>query len=369
MQVTLSLIRKEALQITRDPSAIAIAFVLPMLLLFIFGYGISLDSGRIKVGVVTGGGGRETLSLFSAFERSRFFEARGGTDMRDFADDLASGRLKGIVVVPQDLAGSLLAGRQATVQMIADGTEINSATFLRNYALGALDGWAAQERLDRAAKGDSLIAVNPRYWYNEELSSRNFIIPGSLSIVMTLIGVLLTALVIAREWERGTMESLMSTPVTIREIIVAKLATYYALALISTFICLAVAVLWYRVPFRGGAFALWAVSSVFLASALGQGLLISTLARDQYLASQAALVSGFLPSFFLSGFIFEISSMPEPIQAVSRLVAARYFVGSLQTVFLTGDVWPLFLRSMAAMAAIALAFLLLISRKMVKRVA
>ncbi|MDR3154968.1 MAG: ABC transporter permease [Deltaproteobacteria bacterium] len=363
------MIRKEALQIARDPSAIAIAFALPLILLFIFGYGISLDSGRIKAGIVLESPDEASRSLLASFSGSRFFDVRTGTDLRLFEADLMRRRLSAIVVIPAGFTRDLAGGKAMPIQVITDGTESNAAHFALAYSLGAVEGWALREAALQGAAAGPLIDVVPRFRYNPELSSRNFIIPGSLSIVMTLIGVLLTALVVAREWERGTMESLLSTPVTVNQVILAKMATYYILAIVSVLICLAVAAFWYKVPFRGSVAALLAMSTVFLASALGQGLLISALARDQYLASQAALVSGFLPSFFLSGFVFELASMPEPIQAVSRLVAARYFVGSLQTVFLVGDVWPLFLKSMGAMAVIGLAFFLLTSRKLVKRVA
>jgi ABC-2 type transport system permease protein len=190
-----------------------------------------------------------------------------------------------------------------------------------------------------------------------------------MSIILTITGVILTALVIAREWERGTMESLMATTAGIYEIIMAKLLAYFVLAVVSMVLCWGMAVFWYGVPFRGSLPALLALGSVFLWTALGQGLMISTLTKSQYLAAELALITAFLPSFLLSGVIFEISSMPVALRLITRLVPARYFVSSLQTVFLAGDVWPLFARSMAAMAAIGSFYFLVTARRTVKKVA
>jgi ABC-2 type transport system permease protein len=264
--------------------------------------------------------------------------------------------------------------------LITDGSENNAANFVRNHTLGVLSSFKAARGMDegyflsgaapsRSSAPESLITLESRYRYNPELSSRSFVIPGSLSIVLTLTGLLLTALVIAREWERGSMEALMSTPVGISQIILAKLFAYFILGVFSASLCFGAAVYWYEVPFRGGLLALGILSSVFLFSALGQGLLISTLARDQYIASQAAIVTGFLPAFFLSGFIFEIASMPAPIRAVSYLTPARYFVSSLQTVFLAGNVWPLFLSSSLCMGLIGGVFYALTVRRLRKKIA
>jgi ABC-2 type transport system permease protein len=365
MNILRALIKKEFLQIMRDPGAILIAFVLPLLLLFIFGYGINLDSGRAKVGVLMEASDSDSVSLLTAYTNSRYFDVVVGRGRREFADELTAGRLRGIVVIPDERRKG-----PAAIQIITDGSEPNSANFVKNYAEGALRAWLDHERYERGKAAEPpLIRLEPRFRYNQELISRNFLLPGSLAIVMTLIGVILTALVIAREWERGTMEALLATPAVINQIILGKLITYFVLAQISMFICWAAAVFWFGVPFQGTLPALFAVSSVFLMGALGQGLLISTMARDQYLAAQAALVTGYLPSFILSGFIFEIASMPGPIRAFTYIFPARYFVSCLQTIFLAGNVWPLFLRSMAAMAVIGVFLFLLTAGKTLKKAA
>jgi len=206
------------------------------------------------------------------------------------------------------------------------------------------------------------IALEPRYWFNAELESRRALVPGALAIVMTIIGTMLTALVVAREWERGTMEAVLSTPASVFEILVGKLAPYFVLGMLSTLAAAALAVFVFDVPLRGSLAALLTLSAVFMLPALGQGLLISSLARNQFLASQIALFSGFLPAFILSGFLYEIDSMPAPIRALTWLVPARYFVSSLKTVFLAGDIWAVFLPDLLAMAAIGVVFLALAKR-------
>jgi ABC-2 type transport system permease protein len=228
--------------------------------------------------------------------------------------------------------------------------------------------WLYQQTQDHGqTTADSAIRIESRFWYNPELKSRNFLVPGSIAIIMALIGTMLTALVIAREWERGTMETMMATPVTITQILLGKLIPYFIMGIGSMTICTLVATLFYGVPFRGSFFALLAATSIFLLGALGQGLLISAVSKDQFVASQIAIISGFLPALMLSGFIFEISSMPEPIQWLTHIFAARYFVTCLQTLFLTGDVWPLLLSCMGAMLLISLVFFGLTARKTRKR--
>lgn len=363
-----ALIRKESLQILRDPSSILVAFVLPLILLFIFGYGVNLDSNRIRIGLVLEESTPDTASLATAFAYSRFLEVEVGKDRREFERDLVGGRLRGIIVIPRGFtAKSVEKGVSAPVQVIADGSEPNIAIFVRNYARGVVEVWQRHQKADLGLRSERLMSVESRFWYNEELKSRNFLIPGSIAVTMTLIGTLLTSLVISREWERGTMEALMATPVTIGEILLGKLIPYFILALGSMVVCWLVATLWYDVPFRGSFTALLLATSVFLLTALGQGLLISSYAKNQFLAAQIALMAGFMPALMLSGFVFEIASMVAPVRGVTYAIAARYFVACLQTLFLTGNVWPLFLFAMLCMLCISAVFFFLTARKTVKR--
>lgn len=350
-----ALMHKEFLQMVRDPSSFLIAIILPLILLFIFGYGINLDSNTVRIGLVIEERTPDVMSLATSFTNSRFLEVNIGNDRREFEEDLVAGRLRGLVVIPRDFTAISMKGQKsAVVQVIADGSEPNIASFMQGYARGVLNNWLNYYLDDHGIElPGPRIDVISRFWYNPELKSRNFLIPGSIAIVMTLIGTLLTALVIAREWERGTMETLMATPVRTTEIILGKLIPYFVLGLVSMGLCWSIGVFFYGVPFRGSFSVLLAVSSLFLLCALGQGLLISTLARDQFVASQAAIISAFLPAFMLSGFVFEISSMPQIIQGLTYIFAARYFVTSLQTLFLVGNIWPLILYCMGVMSLIA----------------
>ncbi|MDL2216198.1 ABC transporter permease subunit [Desulfovibrio sp. OttesenSCG-928-M14] len=362
-----ALMRKESLQIVRDPSSILIAFVLPLILLFIFGYGVNLDSNRLRIGLVLEESTPDTVSLTTAFTNSRFFEVRVGTDRREFNHDLVAGHLRGIVVIPRNFMARQTGNGEMAVQVIADGSEPNIAFFVQNYVKGVIEVWAAHQNEDHGLEQTEALAVEPRFWYNEELKSRNFLLPGSIAVTMTLIGCLLTALVISREWERGTMEALMATPVTMGEILLGKLIPYFFLGLGSMVVCWLAVTVWFEVPFRGSFFALLLSGAVFLLTALGQGLLISSVAKNQFLASQMALMTAFMPSLMLSGFAFEIASMVAPVRGVSYVVGARYFVTCLHSLFLTGTLWPLLFRAMLAMLALAALFIILTMRKSVKR--
>ncbi len=364
----LALIRKESHQIVRDPSSILIALVLPLILLFIFGYGVSLDTSRTRVGLVLEETTPVTLDLAASFQSSRYFDVAIGHDRRDFAQDLVESRIGGILVVPAGLTADLAAARHPAVQVIVDGADPNTANFVQGYTSGTVSTWEAQRAAEQALNAMPL-SVEQRFWFNPELKSRNFLVPGSIAIVMTLVGTLLTSMVVAREWERGTMEAMMATPVTAWELLAGKIVPYFLLGLASMSLCVGLAVFLFGVPFRGSVGALYALSAAFLMPALGQGLLISAVTKNQFLASQVALLSGFLPSFLLSGFIFEINSMPLPIQYITMIVPARYLIPSLQSVFLAGDIWPMFLRSMLILIGFGLALFAIAIRKTAKRIA
>ena len=352
-----ALVVKETIQVFRDPSSILIAFVLPLILLFLFGFGVSLDANRIKIGVVLEDTAPEVQSLAAAFTNSRFFDTRIARDRRAFEAELVAGHIRGIVVIPADFAARLKRRNiRAPVQVIADGTQPNTASFVQNYARGVWENWQQQRSLDEGAAAMQAITLEPRYWFNEELLSRNFLVPGSVAIIMTLIGTLLTALVIAREWERGTMEALFATPIGRAELLAGKIVPYFVLGMSSMLACTLVAVVLFGIPLRGSLPALIAVSAAFLCPALGQGYLISAATKNQFVASRLALFSGFLPAMLLSGFVFEISSMPTVVQAITLILPARYFVSSLQTLFLAGDIWSLLLPGVAIMLAIGCLF-------------
>lgn len=362
-----ALVRKESFQAVRDPSTILIAFVLPVILLFLFGYGVSLDTTYTRVGLAIEESTPITRDLAASFQASRYFSVRTGSDRREFADDLVSGRLRGILVIPANFTKDHAAGNHPQVQVIVDGSDPNTANFVQNYAQGAVSNWERLRQAEMSLPGPA-ISVTPRFWFNPELASRNFLVPGSIAIVMTLVGTLLTSLVVAREWERGTMEAMMATPVTAAELLAGKILPYFILGLTAMTLCVLLAVFLFGVPFRGSVGALYALSASFLVPALGQGLLISAATKNQFLASQLALITAFLPAFLLSGFLFEINSMPTVIQWITFIVPARYLIPSLQTVFLAGDIWPMFLRSMAVMLLMGFILFILAARNTRKRI-
>lgn len=362
-----ALLRKEAYQIVRDPSSILIAFVLPFILLFLFGYGVSLDARETPIGVVIESPTPDARELAAGFQASRYFKVKLGWDTRQFEESLVLGRLRGIVVIPANFTAALKGrGTPPRIQVIVDGSEPNTASFVQAYAQGVLATWSSMRAAEARGRAPP-IQLEQRFWFNTELSSRNFLVPGSIAIVMTLVGTLLTALVIAREWERGTMEAMLATPVTTAELFAGKVLPYFLLGLISMTLCVLLAVYLFGVPFRGSVSALYALSAAFLCPALGQGLLISAATKNQFLAAQLALLSAFLPAFLLSGFLFEISSMPRVIQWITLILPARYLIPGLQSVFLAGDVWPLFLRDIGILLLEGGVLFLLTLRVMKKR--
>jgi drug efflux transport system permease protein len=357
MRRILALVKKESYQALRDPSVLLIAFVLPPALMFLFAFAVSLDVDNVDVGVVLEGDGVQAQALAAAFDATPYLRVSFGRNRAEFEDRLVSGELKAYAVIPADFETRLQAGgEEAAIQIITDASNPNSANFTGTYLQGVFSGWLMGASTSATATAERIQLV-PRFWFNPELLSNRMLIPGSMSIVMTLIGTLLTALVVSREWERGTMEALLATPISLGEIIVSKLLPYFVLGAIAALGCAFLAIQVLNVPLRGSVFALVLINVAFMIPALGQGLLISTLAKNQFLATLLAVLTGFLPATLLSGFLFEIQSMPWLIQQVTRIIPARYYVSSLQTVYLAGDVWPLFLRDMAAMLTVGGVFL------------
>ncbi|NYT83902.1 ABC transporter permease [Alcaligenaceae bacterium] len=355
-----ALVLKESLQAIRDPSTLLIAFILPVVLLFLFAYAVSLDVRDVRIGVVLESPSASAQELAAAFASTRYLDVTFAHDRREVAEQVVSGKLRGFVVIPQDFE-QRLAKRdgQPLIQVITDGSQPNTANYVANYAQGVVQTWRAGLGAETPS---AAVVLEPRYWFNAELESRRSLVPGAIAIVMTIIGTMLTALVVAREWERGTMEAVLSTPASVMEILIGKLLPYFVLGMLSTLGAAALAVFVFDVPLRGSLAALLLLSAVFMVPALGQGLLISSVTRNQFLAAQIALFSGFLPAFMLSGFLYEIDAMPWPIQILTWFVPARYLVSSLKTVFLAGDIWAAFLPNLFAMAAIGVFFFLLAKR-------
>jgi ABC-2 type transport system permease protein len=360
------LIRKESLQILRDPSSFLIAGVLPLLLLFIFGFGVSLDLRRVPVGVVVEQATPEADSFLASFRNSRYFEVHLARHRAEVEHELVSGRLKGVVVLAADFSERLGRGETAPVQVLVDGSDPNTAGLVQFYVQGLWANWLQQETLSHSVLTDRsaapLVTTEPRYWFNPQLDSQYALLPGAVAIIITLIGTLLTSLVVAREWESGTMEALLATPVTPAELLLGKVVPYFLLGMGAMALSVAVTVFGFGVPFRGSVLALTAISAAYLAVMLALGLLISTLTRNQFAASQAALISAFLPAFELSGFIFEIDSMAAPVRLLTYVLPARYFVSSLQTLFLAGDVASVLVPNRLVLVGMATALFVALAR-------
>ncbi|MBS0649388.1 MAG: ABC transporter permease [Verrucomicrobia bacterium] len=364
-----ALMVKEFLQIVRDPSSILITVFLPLLLIFLYGSGVSLDLDHLRVGLVLEDTAPDAQSFTKALTDSRYFDVTITRDRRELGDALTRGDIRGMFIVPSYFTQYRNRPDQiAPIQVIADGSETNTANFVKNYAQGVFANWQAQEAISAGLRPNvPLINTQSRFWYNEQLESRFFLLSGSLAIIMTLIGSLLTALVVAREWERGTMEALMSTTVSIGELVMAKVIPYFALGMISMTICVIISVVCYDLPLRGSFLVLGLVSALFLFCALGLGLMISTITKNQVFAYQITLITAFLPAYILSGFLFEIYSMPQWIQWLTYIIPAKYFVQSLQSLFLVGNVWSLILYDMVPIVAIGLVFFLITAAKTAKR--
>lgn len=351
---------KETHQILRDPSVFLIAFALPIVLLLLFASAVSLDIKKVPLGLTMSTESSKSQQLAAAFSGSHAFLTHAERDPVKIQEALVAGKIRGMVRIPEDFDQRLSReGRLPLIEITADGTQPNTANFVAAYANGVFTNWLSGQ--PQGAMGG--IELRPRYRYNPATQSHQFLIPGAIAVVMTIIGTLLTALVIAREWERGTMEAIFSTPASVTDILLGKLIPYFVLGLAATLVATLLAVGVFDVPLRGSLLWLMLSAGAFLIPALGQGLLISTLAKNQFIASQAALFSGFLPAFLLSGFLYQISSMPWPLRALTHIIPAKYFVDCLQTVFLAGDVWSVFLPNMAAMLTIGLIFFLWVHAK------
>jgi ABC-2 type transport system permease protein len=361
------LVRKEFLQVLRDPSSIAIAFVMPVLLLLIFGYGVSLDAKHVPLALVVEQPSADTASFTGAFQQSQYFRPIMMANMRQAEQALLQGRVNGIVHLRADFSRRLHGDTTAPIQIIVNGVNANDARLTEGYIQGVWVNWL--EDLARA-RGEELnipVRLQQRVWFNSELRSRNYLVPGLIAVIMTLIGALLTAMVMAREWERGTMEALLVTPVAMREVLLGKLIPYFLLGMGGMVLSVSMAVWLFGVPLRGSLAVLFVAASLFLSVALGMGLLISIVAKNQFVAGQVAIIVTFLPAFILSGFIFDIGSMPQVVQLLTHVIAALYFVSILQTVFLAGDVWWVLVPNALALVVMAIIFLGLSRRRARKR--
>lgn len=332
----LAIARKEVIQLRRDSRSLVLAFLLPVLLVVLFGYAISWDVHDISTAVLDQDRSSRSRELLDAFQSSGYFRFDRTLEApREIDALLDRGAVQVIVVIPHDFARELDAGRQAQLQVIVDGSDANTATIALGYAGGVVQSYSRRITL-AGTRIRSPIETRTRVWYNEELLSRNMIVPGLVAVIMMIIAAMLTSLTIAREWERGTMEQLAATPVTRAEVVLGKMLPYVAIGLIDVVVVSVVGVLLFRVPFQGSPALLMMLSLAFIVGALGLGVFISAVARSQLLATQLAMILTFLPAFLLSGFMFSIQVMPAPLRAITYLIPARYFLVVTRGIFLKG---------------------------------
>jgi len=334
--------RKEFLHVIRDPRSLAMAIAMPLLLMLLYGYALSLDVDNVPTVVWDQSESPASREFISAFNGSRYFSIRAYVrDYREVEEAIDSGRALVAVIIPRNFAGRLESGREAAVQLIVDGSDSNTAALAMGYAdvvtLTYAQGVAVRV-VERAGMRPPRPALDfrPRVWFNEDMKSRNYIIPGLIAVIMMVIAALLTSLTVAREWERGTMEQLISTPVKGPELIMGKLLPYFAIGIFDVLLVVLLGQFLFRVPLRGNVVLLFGMAAIFLAGTLSLGILVSVVTKSQLLASQFSMVLTFVPSFLLSGFVFAISNMPKPIQWVTYAVPARYFITVLKSIYLKG---------------------------------
>jgi ABC-2 type transport system permease protein len=359
--------KKELIQIWRDPLSLAMAFLMPVMLLFIFGYAITLDVNNLKVIVHDLDKSSQSRELVAQFRESGYFSVIDYiSKSKDIDKFLDAGKALMAISIPAGFSKDIAAGRNAQFQVIVDGSDSNTATIALGYVS------AITELYSQRLKGiqiTPLIDPRIRVWYNPELRSRNFIIPGLIAVIMAVITALLTSLTIAREWERGTMEQLISTPVKVPELILGKLVPYFFIGFIDVIFSVLLAVFLFEVPLRGSPFLLMLLSSIFLFGGLSLGILVSIVAKSQLVASQISMIATFLPAFLLSGFMYSISNMPRPLQIFTHIIPARYFVTILKGIFLKGSTLKFLLFETMLLSIFGLFVFFAANRKFKKRVA
>jgi drug efflux transport system permease protein len=369
----LAVARKEIIHILRDPRSLMIVVLMPVVLMLLFGYGVSLDLKGLPVYVYDQDGSQQSQNLLKRFQASQYFHIASVVhDYGAITRALDDGHAKMGIVIPWYFSQHLREGEPVRVQALVDATDDNTANVLIGYTQAVVQDYSSQLQIDWLRQHGQLVTpspvrVNTRTWYNEDLASSAFIVPGVLALVMSVIGAFLTSLTIAREWERGSMEQLISTPVSAVEIMFGKLVPYFVLGMFDVGICVVIAVSWFHVPFRGSVVTLAASSALFMVVVLSLGFLISVVAKNQFAASQIALIITFLPAFLLSGFLFAIEQMPVVLQWITRIIPARYYVSVLKKIFLKGTPTAMLSADLIPLAVFALVLGLVATRSFHKR--
>lgn len=368
-----AIVHKEILQISRDLPSLLITVAMPLLLMLAFGYGVRFDIRHIPVYVYDREGSQQSQDFLKHFQASEYFNLVKAVDnYPSLVQALDAGACRLAIVIPVNFSEQLNIGSPVSVQALIDATDNNTANVGISYSEAVVQTYNRKIRMEwlqrhGQAELQPLLAVDTRTWFNEDLESTANIVPGVVAIIMAVIGSFLTSLTIAREWERGTMEQLISTPITPLELMVGKLIPYFAIGLLDTALCAGMAIWWFEVPFRGQWSVFLLSCTLFLIVVLSLGYFVSVAAKSQLAASQAALIATFLPAFLLSGFIYPIDQMPAAIQLITQLIPARYFMTIIRDVFLKGTSIPLLLNDLLALAIFALLLTILATRVFQKR--
>ncbi|HEV2400254.1 MAG TPA: ABC transporter permease [Candidatus Sulfotelmatobacter sp.] len=366
---------KEFVQILRDARSLIIVILMPVILVLLFGYGVSLDLKHLPAYVFDQDGSQQSQDLLKHFQSNQYFDVvRVVDNYPALVRAIDDGSAKMGLVVPWDFSDRLRDGRPVSVQALIDATDDNSANVLIGYSQAVVQQYSSEVQISWLQRHGlpaqiAPVSIDARTWYNEDLESSAFIIPGVLALVMSVIGAFLTSLTIAREWERGTMEQLISTPVTAFEIMFGKLLPYFVIGMLDVILSVAVALYWFRIPFRGSFAVLFVASAMFMVVVLALGFLISVIAKNQFAASQIALLITFLPAFLLSGFLFAIEQMPTALQYFTRILPVRYYVAILKKIFLKGSSIPLLYAELIPLAIFAVVLAMVATHSFHKRLA
>ena len=338
MNNTLALIKKEFLQIIRDFSSILIAFVLPLTILFLYRYAVNLDTVKITLGIKNDDINPKISTLINSFNHSKYIRTKHYNDKEKMYKDIQNSKLTGAIIFPNDFTKNLSNKIPANVFIISDGSEANLANYVQSYSMQIMSDWLLNSSDFKYQTSPPLIQGDTRFWYNQDINSHHFILPGSLAITMNLIGMLLTALVISREWERGTIEALFATKITKMNFVISKYVPYFILGILSFLFNIFLCIVVFQIPFRGNLLILLFVGGLYLFCCLGVGLTISSSYKDQFSSSQMALSFGLLPAMMLSGLIYPISSMPVIFQYLTAILPPRYFIMFIQSEFMAGTI-------------------------------
>lgn len=363
-----ALTRKETRQMLRDRSNLVVGLLLPVVLILLFGYGLSFDVKNARLAVVLEDSSPSARNAVAGLQGSPYLAPVWLHSMTEAERMIRAGETDAILRVPMDYSRRLAAG-DARLQLLLNGVDSTTASTIEGYVSGAL-AIPAQQQGDQAGNkpaGAASVTIVQRMWFNEASDSTWYLVPGLVVLIMTLIGAFLTSLLVAREWERGTLESLFVTPVRPLELVLAKLFPYIVVGGIDLVMCLLAAKYLFEVPMRGSLWVIIVASLLYLMVSLGLGLFISATTRNQFAASQMALLTSFMPAMMLSGFVFDLRNVPVVIQVISQLLPATHFMGLIKTLFMAGDYWPDILRDCAILALYAVVLIAATRRSLAKK--